>query len=891
MRVPAELMAAATAGLTVLTPTVELATALADAVEREHRRTGHEIWATPRIRELSSWLRELSAIRQLADSRLPRCLTEVEERELWRAVIENSESSAGFMDLAAGARAARRARRTVQEYAIPLHALSLDPSAETQLFLQWNQEFDRRCRNLDCVSVDMLLSVTPPPSAEIVSLESPAWRPAAREWLSRFGRPLLPRDLSAEPYGQPYGQPYGKPFAPSPQSFEAASPELELTAAAQWAADNLRSTEGFRAWIHVRDLVRRRAEVVDAFDAELIPGRFALREDRVAAPYAVAGGTPLADYAPVRAALRLLTANFGIVSFQQFSELLLMPDLHATLRDATGAARLELALRTRAPSEADMASWLELADETARSMDLNPVGALQRLREALTLLQTAQGVRAFSAWVPMWVAAIEAAPWNLRARWSSAEFQAAERFRELLSALAAADAVIGTQTRESAHRVLQRAARDTAFQPQTGVPAVWISGQAVDPWLNYDGLWITGCSDDRWPAPVAPVALVPIRLQREYGVTAASSELQMQLAMDLQRRWQARTSRCVFSWASAVDGIAAAPSPLLPGTTPLNALLAPSKARPHWVAMLAAAPPLERFDDELAPPFSSGEHNRGVSTLCDQSRCAFRGFARTRLRTEQMDLPLPGFNRLERGNLVHYALEHVWSELRDSSTLVALAPAARQDLLDGAARRAVARVSRRRDPGRRWREREVLRLQQLLGRWLDLEAQRPKFRVEHIETEAQSAVFGGLKFNVRIDRVDSLADGGMALIDYKTGSTSADWRGERPNNPQLPIYALLRPEALVAVAYGSVNASKIDFVAETERRGVFKTGKKPSALEGQASFAALIELWRTRVERLAGEFAAGRAEVAPTLKACGSCDLQGLCRVPAAFDAEEDADE
>jgi ATP-dependent helicase/nuclease subunit B len=241
--------------------------------------------------------------------------------------------------------------------------------------------------------------------------------------------------------------------------------------------------------------------------------------------------------------------------------------------------------------------------------------------------------------------------------------------------------------------------------------------------------------------------------------------------------------------------------------------------------------------------------------------------------------------------LVHYALEHVWSELRDSSTLVALAPAARQDLLDGAARRAVARVCARRDPGRRWREREVLRLQQLLGRWLDLEAQRPKFRVEHIETEAQTAVFGGLEFNVRIDRVDSLADGGMALIDYKTGSTSADWRGERPNNPQLPIYALLRPEALVAVAYGSVNASKIDFVAETERLSVFKTGKKQSALEGQASFAALIELWRTRVERLAGEFAAGRAEVAPTLKACGSCDLQGLCRVPAAFDAEEDADE
>jgi hypothetical protein len=56
-------------------------------------------------------------------------------------------------------------------------------------------------------------------------------------------------------------------------------------------------------------------------------------------------------------------------------------------------------------------------------------------------------------------------------------------------------------------------------------------------------------------------------------------------------------------------------------------------------------------------------------------------------------------------------------------------------------------------------------------------------------------------------------------------------------------------------------------------------------------FAALIGLWSRRVEALAAQFASGRAEVAPTLQACQTCDLHGLCRVPAAFEPAEEPNE
>jgi ATP-dependent helicase/nuclease subunit B len=180
-----------------------------------------------------------------------------------------------------------------------------------------------------------------------------------------------------------------------------------------------------------------------------------------------------------------------------------------------------------------------------------------------------------------------------------------------------------------------------------------------------------------------------------------------------------------------------------------------------------------------------------------------------------------------------------------------------------------------------------VRLQNLLSKWLDVERARPPFTIDALETKDQAARFAGIEFRVRIDRVDRLADGARILIDYKTGAASADWRGDRPENPQLPIYALLQPDALIAVAYAKVNAAESRFVTESERARIFPRSQR-TKLEGMASFADLVQVWSRRLTRIAGEFAAGHAEVAPTVKACLSCHLQGLCRVPAALEEPDD---
>ena len=884
---PSRLIEAADAGRIVLAPSAELATALFDAVERAHGHAGREIWPTPKILDFGTYLKAQHLELQLTDSSLPRCLSDAEERELWRRVVLESAASAQFLEPSGAARAAQRARRAMFEYAIAPDAIRPYATEESRALLSWSELYEARCRALHVVAPDELLGALDlstgarPEAAGIVWIESPQWRPVTRRWLTKnAGAPLAPQTRC----------PSGARLAP--RTLRTASPDAELAAIGEWARTAVGADSSFRAWISIRDLAARREEVVDALDAALAPQRFALEEPAADGPYAIAGGTPLSEHGPVRAALELLDCAHGIVPFERFSALLRAPELQATAADASAAARLDTQMRTRVPSEATLRGWLSVAQRIARSRSLDPPAALARLEDAARALEALDGSHRMSRWLSVWAAAFDRGPWSLRHRWSSAEFQAATRFRELLETLGRGDGTFGSLSRLAAESILERAARDTAFQIQTGIPPVWVSGQLGDPWLAYDAIWITGCEETRWPPPVDPIPLIPPALQRAHGVIAASAEAQLELAADLQRRWLERARACIFSCAEPGEGRSVPASPLLAelvGHAPesLDAdATREALAQPHWRAQLAEAPALEEVIDERAPPVADGERTRGVATLKAQSRCPFRGFAETRLEADALERPVPGFSERERGQILHDALQGIFGEVRDSQSVRELLarPQASAALICDKVLHAVQKQCQRRDPGGRWAERECRRLQGLLERWLALEAQRAPFKVERIEAGGEAALLAGLEYRVRIDRIDRLEDGSRVLIDYKTGWAARDWRGERPDNPQLPMYALLHREQLVAVAYGRVSAADCAFLAESERAGVFPRSKA-TALEGAASFTELIAVWERRIEALAREFVGGSAEVAPTEVACRNCRLPGLCRVPSTLDA------
>src|SRR6185503_14858146 len=62
-------------------------------------------------------------------------------------------------------------------------------------------------------------------------------------------------------------------------------------------------------------------------------------------------------------------------------------------------------------------------------------------------------------------------------------------------------------------------------------------------------------------------------------------------------------------------------------------------------------------------------------------------------------------------------------------------------------------------------------------------------------------------------RLDKLERGGHVLIDYKTGMPNPrHWQGPRPDDPQLPLYAVSAPEELAAVTFAKLKTGEMRFM-------------------------------------------------------------------------------
>ncbi|MGE5617165.1 MAG: PD-(D/E)XK nuclease family protein, partial [Bacillota bacterium] len=180
---------------------------------------------------------------------------------------------------------------------------------------------------------------------------------------------------------------------------------------------------------------------------------------------------------------------------------------------------------------------------------------------------------------------------------------------------------------------------------------------------------------------------------------------------------------------------------------------------------------------------------------------------------------------------------------------------------------------------------ERLRLIAHLRSWLVRERQRGDFTV--VATEAKTPLaFGGVEVQARLDRMDRLDSGGYAVIDYKTGETkTSDWLGERPDEPQLPMYALGSKERIDAVVFARVKAGDFRFQGIARRDGLLpdvkSVEKSHTASKLYKDWDDLVAKWRIAIEAIGSSYARGDANVDPKdgPKTCERCDQQTLCRV------------
>jgi ATP-dependent helicase/DNAse subunit B len=310
--------------------------------------------------------------------------------------------------------------------------------------------------------------------------------------------------------------------------------------------------------------------------------------------------------------------------------------------------------------------------------------------------------------------------------------------------------------------------------------------------------------------------------------------------------------------------------------------------------VFAARPALVATTDGAMPMLVAGDRAAGGAKLLElQAACPFRASAELRLGARALEEASLGLDAAARGNLVHEVFARLWREVRTSAAMQAL-PAGER------AARVQAAIAAELAPLRRDANGVLLRLLEIEARWLerhalqllDQDLARPPFEVEHVEAD-RTVQLGGLSLQLRVDRIDRLADGSCAVIDYKTGGNAKPgaWLDERPLSPQLPLYVeACGPSSVSVVAFGRVRAGATGFAGLARDPSVFPGCK--ATPNDYASWDALLAEWHRRLEVLAREFVAGDARLAPDpRRACRYCHLPSLCRIGDARLAEDDADE
>jgi hypothetical protein len=130
-----------------------------------------------------------------------------------------------------------------------------------------------------------------------------------------------------------------------------------------------------------------------------------------------------------------------------------------------------------------------------------------------------------------------------------------------------------------------------------------------------------------------------------------------------------------------------------------------------------------------------------------------------------------------------------------------------------------------------------------------------------------------------------VGDSENLIIDYKSGEVAPrDWDPPRPNEPQLPLYAVFgNVEHVRGVLFARIRAGDTCFTGSVAdvRAQLFADAKANSALAANPYTEGMRDEWREALLNLAGEFLAGEAAVDPKegRKTCKYCPLPGLCRV------------
>ncbi|GMR15449.1 MAG: PD-(D/E)XK nuclease family protein [Gammaproteobacteria bacterium] len=894
------------AGHTLITGNSRLSRVLSGQYSQWRLDKGDRQWQSPTIVSWNLWLDDLWETASLygitgTDRAVPgsRQLT-----SLWESTLKNTPVSHNLLHPESLANQLRDTRRLMVEWQLSTKDAAWfgDDNENYAAFYRWNKAFEALCEKGNWIAPE-----------DRTALLSKAIR-----------EPQLPLPGNIDLLGfdefNPARVKLLSALLESGTSVSNLSISSRQNAAVVWKSkDNKTELEQMARWVRywfekepqssiavvVPDLQTRRQETERQLAEILTPGSDPGAQQ--AKPWNISMGTPLARVPMIEAAFDLLKLLDSRIDIQDIGRVLRSPWLRGGVTERNSRALLEKCLRDKYPRQLKLET-VQYRSREIRTHDhhRNELPANQHapqpwnspelttvLNRLIRFAGDTRGRQPASTWAEAFDQLLAGLGWplamdNSNQNQHSDNWQTLQAWRDGLRELASLDATKPRLGRKAAISQLQQICREKIFQPHTPTAAIQVLGLYEVNGLRFDHLWVVGLHNDNWPPATKPNPFIPGKLQRASGLPNSSPQRELEVASTITRRLLETAPDCVFSYPGQVDGEEVFPSTLISAVTTEMEDSLPAWQGENWRSTVAKADQ-PRIDPLVMPgKLQHVTAKGGSSILKHQALCPFRAFASNRLGADGLETPADGISPMLHGSLVHSVLENFWKETKTQTALLALDDAK----LNARVHRHVGDVVKE-EPGLRQRPAfssvEANRLHRHVMAYLELEKERDSFEVIGFEKEILQEI-DGQTIRLFIDRVDKLPSGEEIIIDYKTGKVEPKkWFDDRPEDPQLPLYAISAEKPPAAVVFGIVRDDGCLYKGVVKRGGLLpdlppkETKSNQYLIDAGQKMPETIEDWRQILHRLMADFLAGEAAIDPkrSLKTCEDsyCELQSLCRV------------
>lgn len=867
-----DLFAALSPKATIITSNRRLAWVLRDDYARQ--QPAGAVYVTPAIHSLADWL-------QLTYQRCAHMgllspqpiLTDIQTQLLWEQAGEQL-SQQSLAPAAARCSQAYQAYELLEQWDIHEHHPLLEQHPGSIQLLEWIQRFQQHCHRLDVLPKITLMQTL----IEVLRATNTAVCTEESYFFIGFDE-LTPslQQLCAALKQQGAHYELMTPPAASPEitCYRYPNPEQEVMQVTQQIAALLSVDPKTAIACFVPNIATIRSLLVRTFreqfpDAEPLPLTLSL-------------GDPLSQHPVTQVLLQCieLSAQPAVLTL---GTLIRSPLLVGATTEWTTRACLDAHCRRQEAWSLPLTDVIQFA-ETREQPYYSPqlVAILLSLQHFLDSTEKLQlSIREWAQHLIQLMVAI-----GLTAEQCEHKEQKLYRKRlfDLIKEWASSSELFDPMFRDKAIMQFKRYAQATLYQPPSEPGQVQVMGLLEATGLQFDYVFVLGLTDAVWPSKPSPNPFLPLRLQREANLPHSSAQREYDFCQTVTARLWQTAPHISVSYAKQNHDELFSISPLIAHLSVIEKNACDLNGTARWKELLDTQQ-FETLEDIRAPMINTASPLRGGTNIIKlQAQCPFRAQSEIRLQAKPLETPSIGLSAKFKGTLIHYALESCWQTLQTHAQLIKIDNSEIEALTTIAIRHALTTM-RKKYPyslsARAFRL-ETARMQRLLTRWLHYERTRKPFKVHALEQPVDCKV-GPIQFRGNIDRIDITCDAEWIVIDYKTGTMSLkDWFGERPNDLQLPLYALQLTEPVSALAFAHIRPDNIGFTGLAQDDSILPNSKTTEKINNNngRTYQETLARWDEQLQQLANDYAAGAAAVDPIdpNKTCQYCHLSSLCRI------------